>query len=39
MTFADGQRSDMDRYEDPMEVSLSGFGIGIINEYFHIVGI
>ena len=37
-TFAAGQRSEMDRYEDPWEVSLPGFGIGMINNDFHIDG-
>ena len=39
MTFAAGQRSEIDRYEDPWEVSLPGLGIGMINEDFHIGGI
>ena len=38
-TFAAGQRSEIGRYEDPWEVSLPGFGIGMINEDFHIAGI
>ena len=38
-TFAAGQRSDIGRYKVPTEVSLPGFSIGMINEYFHIVGI
>ena len=38
MTFAAGQRSEMGRYEDPWEVSLPGFGIGMINDDFHIAG-
>ena len=38
-TFAAGQRSEIDRYEVPTEVSLPGFGIGMINEDFHIDGI
>ena len=38
-TFAAGQRSETGRYEFPMEVSLPGFGIGMINENFHIAGI
>ena len=37
--FATGQRSEISRYEVPMEVSLPGFGIGMINEDFHIAGI
>ena len=39
MTFAVGKRSEMDRYEDPLEVYLPGFGIGMINDDFHIAGI
>ena len=38
-TFATGQRNDIGRYEVPTEVSLPGFGIGLINEDFHIAGI
>ena len=38
-TFAAGQRSEIARYEVPTEVSLPGFGIGMINEDFHIAGI
>ena len=38
-TFAAGQRSEIGRYEVPKEVSLPGFGIGMINEDFHIDGI
>ena len=38
-TFAAGQRSEISRYEVPTEVSLTGFGIGKINEDFHIAGI
>ena len=38
-TFADGQRSEMGRYEDPWEVSLPNFGIGMIYDDFHIAGI
>ena len=34
-TFAAGQRSEIGRYEVPTEVSLPGFGIGMINEDFH----
>ena len=34
-TFADGQRSEMDRYEDHWDVSLPGFGIGMINDDCH----
>ena len=30
MTFATGQRNEMGRYEDHWEVSLPGFGIGMI---------
>ena len=37
--FASVQRSDMGRYEDPWEVSMPGFGIGPINDDFHIAGI
>ena len=39
MTFAAGQRSEIARYEYPWKVSLPGFGIGMINEDFHIAGI
>ena len=38
-TFAALQRSEMSRYEDTWEVSLPGFGIGMINDDFHIAGI
>ena len=38
-TFATGQRSEIGRYEVPTEMSLPGFGIGMINEDFHIAGI
>ena len=38
-TFAAGQRSEIGRYEVPTEVSLPGFGIGMINQDFHIAGI
>ena len=38
-TFVAGQRSEIDRYENPWEVSLPGLGIGMINEGFHIAGI
>ena len=38
-TFAAGQRSKMRRYDDPWDVSLPGFGIGMINDDFHIAGI
>ena len=38
-TFAAGQRGEIGGYEDPWEVSLSGLGIGLINEDFLIVGI
>ena len=38
-TFAAGQRSGIGRYEVPTEESLPGFGIGMINEDFHIAGI
>ena len=31
-----GLRREMGRYEVPWEVSLPGFGIGIINDDFHI---
>ena len=37
-TFAAGQRSEIGRYEVPMEVSLPDFVIGVINEDFHIAG-
>ena len=37
-TFATWQRSERSRYEVPMEMSLPGFGIGMINEEFHIAG-
>ena len=37
-TFAAGQRREICRYEVHMEVSLPGFGIGMINEDFHIAG-
>ena len=37
--FAAGQRSETGRYDVTMEVSLPGFGIRMINEDFHIVGI
>ena len=36
-SFAAVQRSEIGRYEGPMEVSLPGFGIGMVNEDFHIV--
>ena len=35
-TFGAAQRSEIGRYEVPTEVYLSGFGIGMINEDFHI---
>ena len=38
-TFAAGQRSGIGRYKDPLEVSLPGLGIGVINEDFYIAGI
>ena len=38
-TFAAGQRSEIGRYEVPTEVPLPGFGIGKIDEDFHIAGI
>ena len=38
-TYAVGQRSDIGQYEVPKEVSLPGFGIGMMNEHFHITGI
>ena len=38
-TFAAVQRSEIGRYEDPLEVALPGFGIGMINDDFHIAGI
>ena len=34
-----GQRSEIGRCKVPTEVSLPGFGIGMINEDFHITGI
>ena len=34
--FAAGQRNEVGRCKVPTEVSLPGFGIGIINEDFHI---
>ena len=37
--FAAGLRSEIGRYEDPLEMSLPGLGIGLINEDFHISGI
>ena len=36
--FTAGQRSEIGRYEVPTEVSLPGFGVGMINEDFHIAG-
>ena len=39
MTFSAGQRSEIGRYEVLMAVSLSGFGIGMINDDFHIARI
>ena len=39
MTFAAGQSNEIGRLEVPWEVSLPGFGIGMINEDFHIAGI
>ena len=39
MTFAAVQRSAMGRYEDHWEVYLPGFGIGMINDDFHIARI
>ena len=38
-TFVAGQRSEIGRYEVPREMALPGFGIGMINEDFHIAGI
>ena len=38
-TFAAGKRSKIDQYEVPMEMSLPGLSIGMINEDFHIAGI
>ena len=38
-TFAAGQRSEIGLYKVPTEVSLPGFGIGMINADFHIAGI
>ena len=39
MTFAAGQRSMIGRQEVLCEVSLPDFGIGMINDDFHISGI
>ena len=33
------EASELSQYEVPTEVSLPGFGIGMINEDFHIAGI
>ena len=38
-TFRDGQRSEIGQYKVHMEVPMPGFGIGMINEDFHIAGI
>ena len=38
-TFVAGHRSEIGRYEVTTDVSLPGFGIGMINEDFHIAGI
>ena len=38
-TFAAGKGSEMGRYEDPWNMSLPVFGIGMINDDFHIAGI
>ena len=38
-TFVAGQKCEIDGYKVPMEVSLPGFGIGMINDDFHIVEI
>ena len=38
-TFAAGKRSEIGRNEVPTEVSLPGFGIGMINEDFQIAEI
>ena len=38
-TFPAGQRSELGRYEVTSKVSLSVFGIGMINEDFYIAGI
>ena len=38
-TFAAGQKSDIGRYEVPWGLSLTDFGIGMINDDFHIDGI
>ena len=38
-TFAAGQRNEIGRYEVPTEVSLSGFGNGMIIGDCHISGI
>ena len=37
-TFATLQRSEISRYEVPWIMSLRGFGIGMINDDFHIDG-
>ena len=37
-TFAAGQRNIIGRYDVPMDVSLLGFGIGMINEDCHMAG-
>ena len=37
--FAAGQRSEIGRYKFPWVVALPGFGIGLINDDFHIDGI
>ena len=38
-TFAAAQRSEIGQYDDLWEVSLPCFGIGMINDDFHIAGI
>ena len=38
-TFAAGHSNEIGRKAVPWEVSLPGFGIGMINEDFHIAGI
>ena len=38
-TLAGGQRSELGRYKVHWEVSLSDFGLGMINDDLHVVGI
>ena len=38
-TFAAGQRSEIGRHEVPTKESLPGFGVGMINEDYHIARI